>query len=56
MQAVVVRVRRDPRKVCREGGEERRSASGGGTGWIDLVEEVERLDDEDEEDRVRVGL
>ena len=27
-----------------------------GTGRIDLVEEVERLDDEDEEDRVRVGL
>ena len=56
MRAVVAQVRRDPRKVCREGEEERRSASGGGTGRIDLVEEVEWLDDEDEEDRVRVGL
>ena len=56
MHAVVVRVRQDPRKVRREGGEESRSASGGGTGRTDLVEEAEQLDDEDEEDRVRVGL
>ena len=56
MRAVVVRVRWDPRKACREGGEESRSASRGGTGWTDLVEEAEWLDDEDEEDRVRVEL
>ena len=56
MRVVVVRVRRDPQEICREGGEERRSASGGGTGRVDLVEEVEQLDDEDKEDRVRVGL
>ena len=31
---------------------ESRSTSGGGTGRADLVEEVERLDDEDEEDMV----
>ena len=52
MRAVVVRVRRDPRKVHREGGEESQSASGGGTGQTDLVEEVEWLDEENEEDRV----
>ena len=50
------RERRKEWAIVTEGGEERRSASGGGTGRIDLVEEVERLDDEDEEDRVRVGL
>ena len=56
MRAVVVQEQRDPQKVRREGGEESRSASRGGTGWTDLVEEVDWLDDEDEEDRVRVGL
>ena len=56
MRAMVVRVRRDPQKVRQEGGEESRSASGGGTGRTDLVEEAEWLDDEDEEDRVRVRL
>ena len=49
-------MRRGPRKVHQEGGEESQSASGGDTGWTDLVEEVEWLDEEDEEDRVRVGL
>ena len=49
-------MRRDPWKVRQEGGEESRSASRGGTGRTDLVEEVEWLDDEDEEDRVQVGL
>ena len=52
MRVVVVRVRRGPQKVRREGGEESRSTSGGGTGRIALVDEVEWLDDEDEEDRV----
>ena len=56
MCVVVVQVRWDPWKVCREGGEESRSTSGGGTGRTDLVEEVEWLDEEDEEDKVRVGL
>ena len=56
MRAVVVRVRREPWKVRRDGGEESRSASGGGIGQTDLVEEVEWLDDEEEEDKVRVGL
>ena len=46
----------DPWKVRREGGEESWSASGGGTGWTNLVEEVEWLDKEDKEDRVRAGL
>ena len=56
MHTVVARVQWDPRKVHRGGGEESLSASGGGTGWTDLVEEVEWLDEEDEEDRVQVGL
>ena len=56
MRAVVVQVRRDPRKVRQEGEEESRSASGGGTGRTDLVEEAEWLDDEDEEDRMQVGF
>ena len=56
MCAVVVRVRREPWKVHREGEEESRSASGGGIGQTDLVEEAEWLDDEDEEDKVRVRL
>ena len=56
MHTVVARVRQDPWKVCRGGEEESQSASGGGTGRTDLVEEVEWLDEEDEEDRVQVGL
>ena len=56
MRMVVAWVQQDPRKVCQGGGEESRSASGGGTGRTDLVEEVEWLDEENEEDRVRAGL
>ena len=44
-------MRREPQKV-RQGGEESRSASRGGTGRMDLVKEVEWLDEEDEEDKV----
>ena len=46
MCMVIAQVRWDPWKVRR----------GGGTGQTDLVEEVERLDKENEEDRVQVGL
>ena len=54
--AMVVCVQQDPWKVCRGGGEESLSTKGGGTGWIDPVEELDRLDEEDEEDVVQVGL
>ena len=53
---MVVWVRQDLWKVGQGGGEESLSTKGGGTGCTDPIEEVEQLDEEEEEDVVRVGL
>ena len=56
MHTVVVQVQQKSQKVWRGGGEESLSAKGGGTGWMNLVKELDQLDKEDEEDMVWIEL
>ena len=56
MHTVVVQVQQKSQKVWRGRGEESLSAKGGGTGWMNLVKELDQLDKEDEEDMVWIEL